>query len=226
MGIFRYIAPIFLLVPVTFAETKVLGPAVYDLYGPYIVGNYYLSAYKSREEIRSRLSRAKSVTTYGVDYGYKTNWIFVKPSPNFIDRTYPVYSINTHSDLSKSRMIESTAYYVETEYELRQVLSSLNKKPAGYLYINAFDIMDGWSQHLGYKEIEQIVVATNSRHADIGVCWPHFKTAFAVSPTVEEMKSLFLGNSITATTYCASIGRLKKLKLMKLYETGANHVFP
>lgn len=107
-------------------------------------------------------------------------------------------------------------FNVKTEHELRKALAALRSKPRGFIFLNVFSYTDGWGVKHSFKDVEEYVsVVARLSHVEIGICYPDFKTALAVGPTLDDVPLVLSGG--ISTKMCASIGRLSALKRMDLY---------
>lgn len=100
---------------------------------------------------------------------------------------------------------------VSTVIEYRDVLLTLQSEPRGTLVLNAFTLLDEWNEPVCYDEIEQLLVATNRNHVEVGICRRGFKAAFALGPTPKEAATIamlpYSQQSKTHISSCANLHR-------------------
>lgn len=131
-----------------------------------------------------------------------------------------VYVVSDSSILANLRLqelrgqlkdVEVDVRVVSTVLEYRDVLLKLQREPTGTLVLNAFTLLDEWKEPVGYDEIEQLLVATNRTHVEVGICRRGFKTAFALGPTPMEAANLamlpYIQQSKTHISSCANLHR-------------------
>ena len=100
-------------------------------------------------------------------------------------------------------------FHADNEYDFRLLAIQLNKKPPGFIFVNAFNLIDSWGHGLTFKDAERFVVESNKVHTEVGICHAHFKTALAVGPLEDELKAVIGGGSTDSV--CASLRRLSEL---------------
>lgn len=134
----------------------------------------------------------------------------------------PIYVLQGASKLEEERknVIEKQAkidetFNVETEYDLRKALAALRSLPRGFIIINVFSLRDNWGEKRSYKSIEEIVVSSNSKHVDVGVCYKGFRTAVALGPTPDDIDTILKGEN--SSSLCATLPRLIHLGRLDLY---------
>lgn len=149
--------------------------------------------------------------------------------PDFIAKG-PVYVLNGTSKLEQIRGAEiekqakvNAVFTVKTEYDLRKALAAFRSLPTGYIIINVFTILDNWEEKHSFKYIEDIVIASRLKHIEVGVCYPGFKTAMAVGPTIDDVQKVLQGES--STSICASLDRLHKLDRMEAYSQQSGNFY-
>lgn len=133
----------------------------------------------------------------------------------------PVYVISDDSILANLRLqelrqqldgVDLEVTVVSTVLEYRRALLELQDQPKGTLVLNAFSLLDEWQEPVGYVEIEDLLVKTNRRHVDVGICRNGFKTTLAVGPTPEEAATLAMATYNQASTShissCANLSRI------------------
>lgn len=137
--------------------------------------------------------------------------------------TEPVYVLQGASKLEEERrnvidkQVKITrTFSVETEYDLRKAMTELRNLPKGFVFINVFSLKDNWGEKRSYKTIEEIVVNSNVRHVDVGICYDGYRTALAVGPTPEDTEVIAKGEN--STSICASLSRLVSLGRTDLYK--------
>ena len=131
-----------------------------------------------------------------------------------------VYVVSDSSILANLRLqelrgqlkdVEVDVRVVSTVLEYRDVLLKLQREPTGTLVLNVFTLLDEWKEPVGYDEIEQLLVATNRTHVEVGICRRGFKTAFALGPTPMEAANLamlpYSQQSKTHISSCANLHR-------------------
>ncbi|AGS82128.1 hypothetical protein O152_gp233 [Pseudomonas phage PaBG] len=133
----------------------------------------------------------------------------------------PVYVISDNSVLANLRLqelrrqldgIELDVTTVSTVIEYRQALLDLQDQPKGTLVLNAFSLLDEWQDSVGFAEIENLLVKTNRRHVDVGICRNGFKTTLAIGPTPAEAAALatapYSQASNSHISSCANLSRV------------------
>jgi hypothetical protein len=126
--------------------------------------------------------------------------------------TLPVYVVSDTSSVSRSRLLYISSqvavesFTVFTASELRNTISTLQSYSEGVIVINTFRITDEWNAQLTYYDIEHIVVTSNNKHIDIGVCGPRFQTSFAVGFDAD----YFDPNAIETPMLCSSIRGVRR----------------
>lgn len=107
-------------------------------------------------------------------------------------RNTNVYVINDNSYGSRSRKVLFAAdldlehYHVRTLQELRLLMRELDSLPRGTVVLNAFSLLDDWNKPVGFAQVEREFVQSNTKHVEVGVCRPGFRTAFALGPSSSE----------------------------------------
>lgn len=149
--------------------------------------------------------------------------------PKFIAKG-PVYVISGSSKLEQKRGDEierqakvNATFPVKTEYDLRKALIEIRNLPTGYVIINVFSVIDNWGEKLSFKFIEDVVIESRMKHIEIGVCYPGFKTALAIGPTVDDVDKVLKGES--STSLCASLERLHRLDRMEVYSQQSGNFY-
>lgn len=149
--------------------------------------------------------------------------------PEFIAKG-PVYALNGTSKLEVMRGAEierqakvNASFTVATEYDLRKALIAIRSLPTGYVIINVFTIHDNWGDKLSFKYIEDTVIDARLKHIEVGVCYPGFKTAIAIGPTVDDVQKVLQGES--STSMCASLERLHALDRMEVYSQQSGNFY-
>ena len=111
-------------------------------------------------------------------------------------RNYRIYVINDDSYSSRSRKVlfasdlDVEHFHVSTLQELRMLMRELNQQPQGTVVLNAFSLLDDWNKPAGFTTVEREFVQSNTKHVEVGVCRPGFRTAFALGPSVSEIALL------------------------------------
>lgn len=149
--------------------------------------------------------------------------------PEFITKG-PVYVISGTSKMELMRGDEierqakvNASFTVKTEYDLRKAIIEIRNLPAGYVIINAFTIQDNWGEKYSFKYIEDIVTDSRMKHIEVGVCYPGFKTALAIGPTIADVDKVLKGES--STSLCASLERLHRLDRMEVYSQQSGNFY-
>lgn len=141
--------------------------------------------------------------------------------PDFIAKG-PVYVLSGTSKLEQLRGAEiakqakvDATFTVTSEYDLRKALVTSRRLPTGYVIINVFSLKNNWGENNSYKYIENIVIGSRLNHVEVGVCYPGFKTAMAVGPTIDDVQKVLKGES--SSSICVSLDRLHSLDRMEVY---------
>lgn len=149
--------------------------------------------------------------------------------PDFIAKG-PVYLLTGTSKLEQIRGAEiekqakvNASFTVKSEYDLRKAMASFRSLPTGYVIINLFSLRDNWGEKYSYKYIEDIVVSSRLKHLEVGVCYPGYKTALAVGPTIDDVQKVLKGES--STSVCASLDRLHSLDRMEVYSQQSGNFY-
>ena len=134
----------------------------------------------------------------------------------------PVYILSDFSATAANRANAIRAqlknveeFRADNEYDFRLQAIQLNKKPPGFIFVNAFNLTDSWGQYLTFKDAERFVVESNKVHVEVGICHAHFKTALAIGPLEDELKAVIGGGSTDSV--CASLRRLSDLGKKEQY---------
>lgn len=144
-----------------------------------------------------------------------------------------VYVITDKSDLAKRReatlrrtLIESNVklmtYNVSSATELRAALVSLNSKPQGILFIDAYDLLSDTGKRIRYRYIEQVVTDFNKTHLEVGIYRREHRSALAVgldpADIGKSIVSLIEGTPQPALEVKSSVNvaRLNQLGLLHL----------
>lgn len=154
--------------------------------------------------------------------GPKTfNTTALKAASIYNKKWSPIYVISDDSILANLRLqelrqqldgVELEVTAVSTVLEYRRALLELQDQPRGTVILNAFSLLDEWQEPVGYAEIEDLLVKTNQRHVDVGICRNGFKTTLAIGPTPEEAAALAMAPYNQASTShissCANLSRI------------------
>lgn len=132
-----------------------------------------------------------------------------------------VYIISGTSILANLRLqelrkqlgdVEPEVTTVSTVLEYRAALLALQDSPKGTLVLNVFTLLDEWQEPVGFDEIEDLMVKTNRRHVDVGICRNGFKTTLAIGPTPAEAAALatapYSQASNSHISSCANLSRV------------------
>lgn len=141
-------------------------------------------------------------------YNPKWNKVYIVTGPSFNSKL-------REAEIAKwAEGLEVETFRVSTVLEYRKVLLDLQKQDTGTLVMNVFGLLDEWNQNVGYGELEDILLATNKRHLDVGICRDGFDTTFALGPTPEEAATrviaLYSSNLKSHISSCANLLRLKE----------------
>ena len=91
------------------------------------------------------------------------------------------------------------------------------------MIINVFSIRDNWGEKHSFKYIEDLVIDSRLKHIEVGVCYPGFKTALAIGPTIDDVQKVLKGES--STSMCASLERLHTLDRMEVYSQQSGNFY-
>lgn len=149
--------------------------------------------------------------------------------PDFMkDKPVYVLSGKTKMEVERKAVIEKTVkiskeYEVTSDYNLRKALVDLRGQPDGFVIINVFSIKDNWGEKRSYMSIEEVVTAYKTGHVDVGICYPGFKTALAIGPTIDDVDLVLKGES--STSLCASLERLRRMGRVELYSQSSGKFY-
>lgn len=142
----------------------------------------------------------------------------------------PVYVLQGRSKLEAERkaVIEkqvkiSKEYEIETDFDLRKALGELRSEPSGFVIINVFSLKDNWGEKRSYQSIEEVVTTYRTGHVDVGVCYPGFRTALAIGPTLDDVDLVLKGEN--SSSLCASLERLRRLGHIELYSQSSGKFY-
>lgn len=193
-----------------------------------------LDANPRPRDVREVLSRyvvennVKNATLLGDDFEFTAKNIKyvpllsqIKLNPKLFNG--PIYVISSDSPIAKRRtaairaqLPDVTEFIVATEMELRSTIAKVSELPQGFIFLNVFYFTDTLNQTLSYLDAETILIEVNRKHVDVGICHADFKTAFAVGPVPEEVTTLLVEGTTTASV-CASFPRLRQLGMIAKY---------
>lgn len=159
------------------------------------------------------------------------NTAALRAASSYNEKWAKTYIVTDSSALATLRLTELKTrlegldveiHIVNTVLEYRKLLLDLQKEAVGTIVMNVFGLKDEWNNTVGYAELEKIMVATNRRHIDVGICRSGFKTALAVGPTPKEAASLAIASYNKPLNLhissCANLSRLKsKPSWLSLY---------
>lgn len=142
----------------------------------------------------------------------------------------PIYLLQGRSRLEQDRKaifepLKPEEFEIRTDYDLRKALVEVRKKPPGFLVINAFSLTDSWGDKRSYKMIEETVLQHRTGHIEVGVCYPGFKTAMAVGPTVDPIDVSTVVAGGKSQSICANLDRLRQLERLDLYSQSAGKFY-
>uniref|UniRef100_A0AB39CDE3 Uncharacterized protein n=1 Tax=Pseudomonas phage HRDY3 TaxID=3236930 RepID=A0AB39CDE3_9VIRU len=142
----------------------------------------------------------------------------------------PIYLLQGRSRLEHDRkaifeQLKPEEFEIKTDYDLRKALVAIRKKPPGFLVINVFSLTDSWGDKRSYKMIEETVLQHRTGQVEVGVCYPGFKTAMAVGPTVDpiDVGQVIAGGK--SQSICANLDRLRQLDRLDLYSQSAGKFY-
>lgn len=200
--------------------TTVVSQEVADLYGHVFTGKYLIIQSTEAKDVDYVLNYAiEWERSLGQTIDENTNGILteIEPDASFFDM--PVYSINGVGSLEERRARGDENFTVTSEFELRKVVTDLNTREKGFIFINAFSLTDVWGNRMSYDAIEKVIVETNRKHLEIGICRNNFRSAYAVGPTPDELDSIIEGAK--STRLCANLNRLRHLRSVDHYKKHA-----
>lgn len=142
----------------------------------------------------------------------------------------PVYLLQGRSRLEQDRKaifepLKPEEFLVTNDYDLQKALVALRSKPQGFVVINVFSILDSWGDKRSYKKIEETVVAHRNQHVEVGVCYPGFRTALALGPTVDPLDVATVLASGKSSSVCANLDRLRRVDRLDLYSQSAGKFY-
>lgn len=154
--------------------------------------------------------------------GQTFNMVAVTAAADYNSKWDPIYIINGHSSLALLRYADLAkqlegkkleVFDVGTVLEYRTVIHNLQSEAKGTIVLNVFSLVDEWKNNVGFNEIESLLVTSNKRHVDVGICRSGFKTTFALGPTPAEAALLAMAAynqpKKSHISSCANLDRVK-----------------